>query len=364
MQYRSALLGCGNRGSRHALGYHHVKQAKLVAAVDMDEQRLAALCDEYDIAERYTDYETMLRQVKPDIVHCVTQPNVRVEPVRLAAQHGVKAIVLEKPMANTLREAEAIETISRDTGIKVIVNTQRRYFPSVMQMCELVHSGEAGRVRHVRIASNPSINCNGSHMLDIAQAVIGDVNPETVWACATGAQDWHTNHPGPTNVLMSAVFPDRISLHGEFAKHAVTEPDNPEGFWMSARIDIITDRGHIHWSDACGWSYQLEGMAQPKRGPSHFPTDDRTNQAVFTDAIATWLGDESQPHGNRLVNAIRVYRIACAAVQSAARNQVVEYNAAALEDCFDELREKLIAIEGDHPDRVDWTSCRDQVARQ
>jgi len=359
MQYRSALLGCGSRGGRHALGYRNVQSAKLVAAVDMDEQRLGALCDEYDIAGRYTDYETMLREVKPDIVHCVTQPDIRVEPVRIAGAHGVKAIVVEKPMANTLSEAEAIEKISRDTGIKVIVNTQRRYFPSVMGMCELVRSGEAGRIRHIRIASNPSIACNGSHMLDIAEAVIGDVDPQTVWACATGAQDWHTNHPGPTNVLMSAVFPDRISLHGEFAKHAVTEPDNPEGFWMSARIDVITDRGHIHWSDAKGWSYLLEGMSQPKRGPSHYPTDDRACQSVFTEAIATWLNDPSKPHGNRLENAMRVYRIVCAAVQSAARNQVVEYAPDKLEDCSAELRAKLIAIEGDQPDRVDWSSCRD-----
>jgi len=359
MSYRSAIIGCGNRAKSHLKAYPHVKSIKVVAVADLDEERLNKFADEQDIEGRFTDYVQMLKEVKPDIIHCVTQPNFRVQPVRTCAEHGVKAIIIEKPMAETLKQAEEIEQIANETGIKVIVNTQRRYFASWQRVCELVQSGEAGRVRKIRIVANPSVNCVGSHHIDQIQSLLGEPDPETVLATAYGAEDWHSNHPGPASMFASVVYPDRIALHAEFSKDAVSVPDSP-GFWMSCGIDIVTDTGMIRWTECNGTQYQFEGMTKPIRFESNFFDDDPAGQGAFTEAIATWLDDENKPHGNRLETAIRVFRIVCTMIQSASRNGRMKYDPATLEDCYEELHQKLLSIEGDHPERFDWGTCRDQ----
>ena len=358
MSYRSAFIGCGLRSKNHLKAYEHVKSIEVAALADLDEEKLNERGDAFGIKARYTDMVQMLKEVKPDIVHCVTQPNFRVQPVRTCAEHGVKAIIIEKPMAETLSAAEEIEKIAADTGIKVIVNTQRRYFESWQRVVELANSEQAGRIRKIRINCSPSVNCTGSHHIDQVQSLLGDPDPKTVLATAYGAEDWYTNHPGPANMFASIVYPNRVSLHAEFSRDGVNVPGCP-GFWMSAGIDVVTDNGMIRWTECNGTTYQFAGMAQPEKFQSDFKLDDPKGQGAFTEAIGTWLDDPNTPHGNRLETAIRVFRIVCTMVQSAARNGRMKYDAASLDDCYDELRQKLVAIEGDNED-WDWGTCPDQ----
>jgi hypothetical protein len=183
-----------------------------------------------------------------------------------------------------------------------------------------------------------------------------------VWATAYGAEDYHTSHPGPSSLLASVVYPGRIALHLEQSKDAVGVP-GCAGFWMSSRIDVIAERGHLWWTDGNGWGYQIDGMAAAAREPYDFMVDQAAGQGAFTEAIATWLDDPNQPHGNRLETAIRVYRIVCTMIQSAVEGRRIAYDPNNLKDCFGELRDILVAREGDHPERVDWNTCPDAVKK-
>lgn len=364
MTYKSAFIGCGPRARRHAEAYPHVKSIQIAAVADINPERLVDFANKFNIPGRYADYKQMLDTVKPDLVHCVTQPNFRVEPVRVCAEKGVKAIIIEKPMAENLRAAEEIEKIVADTGIKVIVNTQRRYFKSWTDLCKLVQSGQAGAIRHIHLYTNPAVSCVGSHVLDMVQLLLGDPDPTSVLGTAYGAEDWHTSHPGPASILASIIYPGegdrRISLHMEMSKDGVGVRNCPS-FWGSMGFDILCDKGHVWWTESNGWGYQLHGMAQPTIFKTLFSEDDPRGQGAFIEAIATWLRDPNTPHGNRLETAIRVYRIVCTIMQSAARGGRIAYNQATLVDCFDELRQQLIAVEGDDPKRVNWSYCAEAV---
>jgi predicted dehydrogenase len=360
MTFKSVFIGCGPRANRHGEAYAHVRSFQLSAIADLDPARLAKIGDKFNVAARYSDFRQMLREVKPELVHCVTQPKFRVEPVQACADAGVKAIIIEKPMAETLDDALKIEQIAQKTGIKVIVNTQRRYFASWRALCELIHSGKAGDIRRIHLVSNPPVSCIGSHVLDMVQLLMHDADPLTVWGATYGAEDWHTTHPGPASMMASIMYPGRIPLTMEMSKDAVGIKGCPS-FWGSFGFDILTSKGHVWWTESNNWGYQLHGMAQPTIHTTNFATDDAPGQGAFTEAIARWLENPAVAHGNRLETALRVYRIVCTIMQSAVENRRLNFDPQCRNDPFAALRAKLVAGEGDHPERVDWGTCVDRA---
>ena len=116
-------------GVHHARRYEGIENMKVIAICEIDEERLKGAVEELNVPG-YTDYVEMLEKEKPDIVHAVTEPTVPrhiwVEP---AAEAGVKALVIEKPLALRPSEAEALAAAHEKTGLKIIVNHQRRYLP-------------------------------------------------------------------------------------------------------------------------------------------------------------------------------------------------------------------------------------------
>ena len=127
MLYRSVVLGCGGRAEAHAKVYPQISEINLIAACDKDSERLAAFGQKFKIKNLHEDYEEMLIKEKPDIVHIVTQPDFRIVPIEIAIKHNVRAVILEKPVVMMPSEAEQLRKISQKTGIKIIVNMQRRY---------------------------------------------------------------------------------------------------------------------------------------------------------------------------------------------------------------------------------------------
>ncbi|MEN6404126.1 MAG: Gfo/Idh/MocA family oxidoreductase, partial [Armatimonadia bacterium] len=78
MSFKCAFLGCGPRANGHAAAYDHITRGHRVACCDLDPERLSAFAAKYDIPATYTSLEEMLDKEKPDLVHMVTRPNLRV----------------------------------------------------------------------------------------------------------------------------------------------------------------------------------------------------------------------------------------------------------------------------------------------
>lgn len=353
--YRSAFIGTGGRAYSHAHAYKTVKSIRFVAGADINAERVNAFAKEFGLPAdcAYTDYRRMLAAQKPDIVHLVTNPDVRAEAVRACAAQGVKAMIIEKPLAVTVAEAEEIEKIARTSGMKIAVNTQRRFFQSWRDLCRLVHSGEAGEILWLRLHSLAAVFCTGSHIVDLVQTLMKDVDPVHVWSGAYGAHEYHSSHPGPSSFLTSITYPRRVHLLWEASQDGpgVIGADN---YWMHLEINIRTSRGHIWWTEANGWGYQLQGMSQPRELPTSFVDEDPIAQGAFTEAMATWLNDTKAVHPNALDSAMRVFRILATMVQSAALGRRIEYDPTSLKDHAAALRLKLEAAEGIHPERQKW----------
>ena len=86
MPYRSAILGCGPRAAIHIRAYEGLDEIRLVAACDRDCERLQDYGKKFPIPHLYEDLEQMLADESPDILHIVTPPAIREDPIALAAR--------------------------------------------------------------------------------------------------------------------------------------------------------------------------------------------------------------------------------------------------------------------------------------
>lgn len=118
-----AVIGCGR------MGLHHVKAISVVGVADLvgvadphaEESVVRALLPA--TVKFYPDPVTLLRELKPDIVHIVTPPDTHVDMARLALEHGAHVYV-EKPFALASDTARAIVDFAREKGLKVCAGHQ------------------------------------------------------------------------------------------------------------------------------------------------------------------------------------------------------------------------------------------------
>src|SRR5690606_5598774 len=147
---RSAILGCGPRGEAHARVYQNIQQSDLVACCDMNNERLQNFSRRFNIEGAFADLQTMMDEVRPDLLHIVTSPTVRWAVVAAALRTPPRAILIEKPLACTPGEAKQIIDACRDAGVALFVNHQLRHHEPHMKLRDVVQSGELGEIEGVR----------------------------------------------------------------------------------------------------------------------------------------------------------------------------------------------------------------------
>src|SRR5229473_7478565 len=105
MAYRAGIIGCGSIATAHARAYQSVPGIELVAAADPVERARGAFQEKFAIPRIHAEAAEMLRSERLDFVSiCLWHP-LHAEFTLLAAEHGPRAILCEKPMATCLAEA-------------------------------------------------------------------------------------------------------------------------------------------------------------------------------------------------------------------------------------------------------------------
>jgi len=344
--YRTMILGCGPRAHNHAEVYPQLEGMELVAAVELDEERLAAFCEKFGIEGAYTDYETALAQVQPDIVHVVTQPANRVWEAQCAADAGVKAAIIEKPIAILPSEMAALTRIFEDTGMEMMVNCQRRYFPQFRDgVIRDVMLNEIGETYLIRASTKGNLMSMGPHTLDLLLLLLGDAEPEAVWAMAYGIDEtgYKAYHRAPEHSFAEYWFPGDIRVLFDSDTEALGSPGETS-FFMHLHFDILGTKGRIYVTQNAGWWYQTEGMAEPLHGESSWDTQQWNGQRDFTQAVGDWL-DGGAPHLNRFEIARAVFDASMGALQSAYEGRRVELPHSFTDEQWHELRVRLISDE-------------------
>jgi UDP-N-acetylglucosamine 3-dehydrogenase len=140
---RVGVIGAGIMGQNHIRTYSKIKGVKLAGIADIDKAHLDPLCKEYG-CEGYTDYNELLRQGL-DAVSIVV-PTTLHKKVALDACAAGTNLLVEKPIADTVENAERIVEAARRENLKLMVGHIERFNPAVIKMKELIDNGELGRV--------------------------------------------------------------------------------------------------------------------------------------------------------------------------------------------------------------------------
>ena len=141
-----ALVGCGRIAQRHAdlLGNRHIAQASLSAVCDEVRERAESMGAKYGVPA-YTDMDEMMQKEKVDVVSVLTPSGLHAAHVIRLAKHR-KHIIVEKPMALDLDDADAMIAACDEAGIKLFVVKQNRYNVPVQKLRQALEAGRFGKL--------------------------------------------------------------------------------------------------------------------------------------------------------------------------------------------------------------------------
>jgi predicted dehydrogenase len=203
---RFALVGCGRIAKRHSelLGHQQVEHAQLVAVCDVVPAKAKRIGEEFSVPW-YSDMHSMMRGTEADVVVVLTESGNHAQHVISLAAYG-KHVVVEKPMALTLDDADAMIHACDKAGLKLFVVKQNRFNVPVQKLREALDRGRLGklvlgtvRVRWCRPQSyydqdawrgtwaldGGVLTNQASHHVDLLEWVMGDV--ESVYAMTSTA---------------------------------------------------------------------------------------------------------------------------------------------------------------------------------
>lgn len=168
-RYRAALVGCGGMSKSHLPALYEVPAIDVVAVCDIDEGRLNAIGDLFNVAKRYTDYHAMFAAEKPDIVTIATQGPQHCAVTVAAAAYGAH-VLCEKPMALDLAEADEMVAACDKAGVQLAINHQATVRPSLARMRAMIENGDIGEVVLVR-GNNKSGRKAGNELMEMGTHV-------------------------------------------------------------------------------------------------------------------------------------------------------------------------------------------------
>ena len=143
---RFGLLGCGRIAKRHSdlLGGNHIPGASMVAVCDPIRARADAIAAKFGVPAHY-EMDDFLARKDIDAVAVLTPSGMHPEHVIAAAKAG-KHVVVEKPMALRLQDADAMIRACDEAGVKLFIVKQNRFNVPVIKAREALDAGRFGRL--------------------------------------------------------------------------------------------------------------------------------------------------------------------------------------------------------------------------
>ncbi|MGE5583674.1 MAG: Gfo/Idh/MocA family protein [Bacillota bacterium] len=138
-----AIIGAGVWGETHAFLYDEHPMVDLVAVCDLNQARAEKLARKFGVQNVYSDYRKMLNEIAIDAVAIVT-PDFAHGQVTVDCANAGKHILLEKPLATTREDVEAIVKAVKDNNVRLMVDLHNRWSPPFAVTKQSLENGELG----------------------------------------------------------------------------------------------------------------------------------------------------------------------------------------------------------------------------
>lgn len=143
---RYALIGCGRISPNHiaAAVSNHLEIAGLC---DTDRNMVQDKAVKYGLetVHQYTDYREMIKREKPDLVAVATESGKHARIALDCIEMGC-SLIIEKPVALSMEDADAVIDAAKEKGVKVCVSHQNRFNRSVQKIREALENNRFGRM--------------------------------------------------------------------------------------------------------------------------------------------------------------------------------------------------------------------------
>jgi UDP-N-acetyl-2-amino-2-deoxyglucuronate dehydrogenase len=197
---RFGLLGCGRIAKRHSelLGGNHIQGASLVAVCDPVRTRADAIASKFSVPALY-DIDDFLAGKDIDAVAVLTPSGMHPKHVIACAKAG-KHVVVEKPMALRLQDADDMIRACDEAGVKLFIVKQNRFNVPVVKAREALEANRFGRL----ILGTVRVRwCRDQHYYD-------QDDWRGTWACDGGVL---TNQASHHVDMLEWFFGDVVSVH-------------------------------------------------------------------------------------------------------------------------------------------------------
>ncbi|RWR19331.1 gfo/Idh/MocA family oxidoreductase [Microbacterium enclense] len=282
---RVAMIGYGFMGAAHSVGWRQAprvfdlaRPVEMAVVVGRNVDAVASAAAKWGWAESATDWREVIARDDIDVVDIVTPGDSHAE-IAIAALEAGKHVLCEKPLANTVAEAEAMAEAAeraRARGIRSMVGFTYRRVPAVTLLRDMIAEGAVGTVQQVRAAyrqdwlvdpgmplawrlqkehaGSGALGDIGAHIIDMTQFVTGlDVERVTgtletivkqrpLQAAGSGLSGSAGEGMGEVTVDDAAIFTGRLS-NGALASFEATR--FATGRKNALTVEVSGDRGAL-----------------------------------------------------------------------------------------------------------------------
>lgn len=203
-----ALIGAGGVSKRHVAAWAKVDKVNVVGVADLDAELAQTTAAKLGSKLWTTDYHELLRSADIDAVDICTTENSHREVACAAAENG-KHILVEKPIATTVEDADHIIAAANASNVRLMVAQTHRFYEYSRIAKQAIESGEIGKPVYVRLCTGSgfwnqdwtgkrispgdtggNVVTNGVHLADTLNFWLGS-KPVSVYAQARNVTSSH-----------------------------------------------------------------------------------------------------------------------------------------------------------------------------
>ncbi|MBC8461291.1 MAG: Gfo/Idh/MocA family oxidoreductase [Deltaproteobacteria bacterium] len=324
--FKAVQIGCGGRAQTHARAIAQVERLDFVATCDLVEEKAKKTADANGVPRTYTDFRQMMETEQPDVVAFVAPPVVRSQVVLPVLEYQPKALVIEKPMAISLEEAEAMVNKADEVGTCFAISHQCRYSEEMVKLRELIQSGRLGKIEKIIVNCKLNLMGQGTHILDLIQMVYPGQEPRWVMAQIDGVSQLYASgggaHPTFDHSVLQIGYDGGVTAFASIGNRSPDVPENINNVSLQFQVSAIGSDGYGEATLAYGLdAFLSEDSAERSRFPG-FDTNAQMTQALYEEVVDVLEGvkDEHQASAH---GALRVQRLINAAYESSLQGRAI-----------------------------------------
>jgi predicted dehydrogenase len=236
---RVLVAGCGKMGASHARAYHKMPEFEIVGLVSRGPASRGALSKELGGLREFDDYYAALATTRPDAVSINTYPETHAPYARAALKAGCH-VFCEKPLAETVEEAQGIVDAARANRRKLVIGYILRVHPAWIRFIEIART--LGKPLVMRMNLNQQSHGDS---WDTHRNLMESMSP--IVDCGV--------HYVDVMCQMTGARPVRVSAVGA----RLTDELKP-GMYNYGQLQVTFDDGSVGWYEA-GWGPMMSEVA-------------------------------------------------------------------------------------------------------